>query len=110
MLTHPHTPIRPQSLRELTRLTSLRCLSIAGKLTPDTSGPGRLWHVSWWQIPPRLTSLGLTGVDLCEQAAPSEDKAARCGALLGLQVVHRPSQHWLRDPYTLRCPKGMTET
>lgn len=66
----------------LTRLTSLRCLSISGNLSfPGQHRHLRFWSVGWWQLPSRLTSLGLTGFDLSKpQPGSGENEAARCGS------------------------------
>lgn len=67
---------------ELTRLTALRCLSISANL-PHAAEPLKFWAVGWWQLPPRLTSLGLTGFNLAKaRPEPSDDDAERCGAAL----------------------------
>jgi hypothetical protein len=63
---------------KLTLLTSLRCLSISGNLSIEHRHL-RFWSVGWWQLPSRLTSLGLTGFDLSEpHTGDGEDDAARC--------------------------------
>lgn len=69
---------------ELTRLTSLRCLSISGNLSVVGEHRHlRFWSLGWWQLPSRLTSLGLTGFDLSKaKRGPSKGEAARWGQAL----------------------------
>lgn len=85
---HTHT----QTICELTRLTALRCLSISASLSNAEALRWRLmsrsWTIGWWQLPPRLTSLGLTGFNLSSQTdrgssggepGPEAVEAERCG-------------------------------